>query len=1135
MLGKLARHRGKPVSMDLLSKSDDEESVNATAKGMLREEGLSPEEDLVDPKTGKTIKNVLTGDIYGYRLTHTAKGKGKARSLAGHTASGLPSTGGESGGKKISRQPLNALLSHGALDVIEESQKLKGASNPEVWDELRAGKDIKMPDIPYANRKLFDLLKGAGVNVKRKNNNLHIMPLRDSEVEEMSNGEITSSDMLDRKTMRPKPGSEGLFDPAITGGPGGDMWSHLELPYAIPNPTMERPIARLLEIPQKGVREVMAGEREIGGKTGPEALQEALRGLDVDRQMRNLKSSLPSMSKTARDRATKRLRHLRMLDRYDIKPEEMMITKVPVLPPKARPISDLPGLDAPVMESSNMLYKDLIDLKNAIAETDLPEEEMGQYRGELYDAAKSVYGLGDPVSRASQEKGLTGILKTVFGDSPKHSYLQSNVASKPQNLSGLSVISPSNDLSINEVGMPRSLAREAYEPLIVRKMVKQGMTPVAAMRELKNESPRAEKALKEAVEERPVIVNRAPTLHRGGMVALWPRLHDGETLEVSPPLVDTAGGDFDGDSGRFVVEIGISLTGGECLEYDGHAIKWNSFKGRQISMPVSNDDGVASARGPVCIDDLPVDEDSREELEDGTVVYDVPDGVSVVSIDTDTGEHSWMPVTRLTVHPDLRMRNVTIGTRTTSTVNVSEDDSLIVYDEGDIRPCKPDEAVGMVVPQVKGSGDGDGRFIELAGRYFGHIEGMDAPLNEDVGFVFGLMAGNGWVDTANMTYISNSRPSVFERFREIDDLPHGAKDTEYSRVNINGDRKKAGRIQVGFPAWLSRAMAQWFGDGADEKRLPSECFFGPQDHMLGILDGLWSSDGSVAINRSKSKPQLQVNYSTTSPYLKDQIIYLCRLLGVNATSTDAVNDAGTEYYVVSLSTVDVKRLVEDCGWSITADDKQKKLEEGLQYVDPTSTSAASMDLVPYPVHLHQVFLDINRSEDLVTRSGPSAKKNKGYVSREWAERFLPHMKKIDDDRVQDYCRIVENRTVTWKPVQDVQDAGVATAYDITVPDTWTFANLEGIFMQDTMLFHVPVTDEAVEDATEKMLPTRNLINPRRGESVYNPTKELAMGLWLATRETDEEKPAQEFTSRKKAIQAMRKGEIDPDQPVRILG
>lgn len=460
-----------------------------------------------------------------------------------------------SGGKRISRQPLNALLSHGALGVIEDAMKLRGASNDQYWNALRLGYNPPVPEIPYVHKKLFESLKAAGIDIRQTGEKFHLAPLTDREVDEISSGPITSSAMLDRKTMRPQP--SGLFDPGRTGGPGGNRWAHHPLPVEVPNPLMEKPIARLLRIRQKDVKDIVTGKENLNDKTGPSAIRDALSRIDVKRRINYLEGHLKGMNKTQRDKAIKELKHLRALNEHDISPEDLMVSKVPILPPAARPISQIAGLEQPVVSDANVLYKDLIDLSNAYREAadDLPEERLASYRGRLYDAVKAVYGLGDPVTRASREKNVKGLLKTVFGDSPKHSQFQMEVLGRPQELSGLAVISPRSDLDIDQVGLPKKLAWDVYQPFVARYLVNTGMKPTQAMTEIKEKSSKAERGLQEVVKKRPLIVNRAPTLHKFGMMAFWPVLHDGDTLQVSPATVQGYGADFDGDTALFHVPV----------------------------------------------------------------------------------------------------------------------------------------------------------------------------------------------------------------------------------------------------------------------------------------------------------------------------------------------------------------------------------------------------------------------------------------------------------------------------------------------------------------------------------------------------------------------------------------------------
>lgn len=447
----------------------------------------------------------------------------------------------------------SGLVVGNSTDFLEDAWKVRGSRNDAYWQAMKLGQTPPVPRIPYIHRKYIDMLKGSGINVRRVGSQLHIMPMTDKDTLDLSRGEIQSSDMLDRKTLKPKAG--GLFDPTITEGAAGQGWGHWTLPMSLPNPVMEPVVAALLGIPQKDIRGVLTGEKEYQNDTGPSAIAKGLSNIDTKKEITRLESGLKTMSATASDKAIKKLKYLRALDKYSIAPSDLMISTVPVIPPMARPISQVN--DLVIVSDPNYLYKDLIDLTKEYkrAKESVPPSMLTRYVGDAYDSVKAVFGLGEPVSRESRQKQLRGLLGLMFGGSRKGSLLLNKVVGRPMDYSGLAVITPNSGLDMDHVGMPERTAWDVYRPFIIRRLVQDGLKPVQAVREAAEKTNRARDAMVRVMGERPVIVNRAPTLHKFGMMAFYPVLTKGETMEMSPAVVPAMGGDFDGDTVMYHVPV----------------------------------------------------------------------------------------------------------------------------------------------------------------------------------------------------------------------------------------------------------------------------------------------------------------------------------------------------------------------------------------------------------------------------------------------------------------------------------------------------------------------------------------------------------------------------------------------------
>jgi DNA-directed RNA polymerase subunit beta' len=183
-------------------------------------------------------------------------------------------------------------------------------------------------------------------------------------------------------------------------------------------------------------------------------------------------------------------------------------------------------------------------------------KDLGDERLQVYDAFKAVVGLGDPIGAKSQERNVTGILAQVFGNSPKFGSLQYRLLSGNVDTVGRSVIAPDPNFDMDHVGIPETHAWTIYQPHVVRAMVRRGYSRTAAIEHIKNQTAAARQFLVDELEKRPVVISRAPTWHRYGILAAWPKLVKGDAMRLSPIVAGGFGADFDGDQMNFHVPVG---------------------------------------------------------------------------------------------------------------------------------------------------------------------------------------------------------------------------------------------------------------------------------------------------------------------------------------------------------------------------------------------------------------------------------------------------------------------------------------------------------------------------------------------------------------------------------------------------
>jgi DNA-directed RNA polymerase beta' subunit len=425
-------------------------------------------------------------------------------------AEGLPAKGGEAGSKLVSLMDVHALLSHGATEVIRDAGAIRGQAHPEFWAQFMAGYDPPLPKVPPVYEKFLDQLRGAGLNPVRSAQKTHLLALTNRGVDELAGDrELQNAETVDWKDLQ-KPIKGGLFDETLTGGHGGNRWAAIRLHEPMPNPAMEDPIRRMLDLTEKEFREVLAGRRELRGRTGPGAIRGALEAINVDREIEHARQEINSGKKTHRDVAVRKLGYLKAAQKHGLHPRDWVLDRVPVLPPRFRPVSLMQGSKLPMIADPNMLYKELLDANSNLKDMSSLVDDVGDERTAVYDAFKAVVGLGDPLHPKNRERQVKGILKHVFGNSPKTGTVQRKLISSPTDLVGRAVISPDPNLEMDQIGVPEARAWEVYQPFIVRRLVRRGMPRLQALREVKERGENARKAMLAEMEVRPIVTNQHP-------------------------------------------------------------------------------------------------------------------------------------------------------------------------------------------------------------------------------------------------------------------------------------------------------------------------------------------------------------------------------------------------------------------------------------------------------------------------------------------------------------------------------------------------------------------------------------------------------------------------------------------------
>jgi DNA-directed RNA polymerase beta subunit len=543
-LAKVAKKTGKQIRIPQLPPP---EGWAKWVEKQMADNGVKETADVFDPQTGKTIRGVGDGYVYTKAFHHLAEKKFSARGVEGaYTQDEQPAKGGDDGAKRVSGFDNMALLSHGATDVMRDAITIRGQMNDEYWRKFRLGLPVEEPGVPFIYNKFLNTLRAGGVNVVEQGDVTSLMPQTDKDIDALAGGRVLENSQMVDSDFQPVQG--GMFDLSKTGGMGGNRWSMIMLPEPVPNPMMEEPVRRVLGLTSKKMEAILSGREELNGKTGGEAIKDALSKINIDDSIERARADIKNRRGSQRDNAVKVLGYLKAAREMGMNPSDWMITRVPVIPPMFRPVAK--AGDVALVPDMNELYKELIETKSTyeLLKPELPASALAEERMDVYRAVKAAYGLGEPVTAEGQAKNLKGAIRQVIGTIPKLGQFQYKVLSKTQDLVGRSVTIPDKNLNMDQIGLPEEMAWTMYKPFVERKLVQRGYSPVVSREMIDEKNPTARHILEDVMEERPVLMDRAPTWHKFNIMAFKPHIVEGRSIHVSPLIDSGFNMDHDGDT-----------------------------------------------------------------------------------------------------------------------------------------------------------------------------------------------------------------------------------------------------------------------------------------------------------------------------------------------------------------------------------------------------------------------------------------------------------------------------------------------------------------------------------------------------------------------------------------------------------
>ena len=303
------------------------------------------------------------------------------------------------------------------------------------------------------------------------------------------------------------------------------------------------------------------GEESFTAGIGAEAILEILKSINLEEEKNKLVTTIKeTKSKVAEERSIKRLKLIESFIETGNKPEWMILTTVPVIPPELRPLvpldggrfatSDLNDLYRRVINRNNRL-KRLMDLK-------APDIIVRNEKRMLQESVDALFDNGrrGRVITGTGKRPLKSLAEMLKG---KQGRFRQNLLGKRVDYSGRSVIVVGPDLKLHECGLPKKMALELFKPFLYARLNKLGLasTIKQAKKFVEKERPEVWDSLELIVREHPILLNRAPTLHRLGVQAFEPKLIEGDAIELHPLTCAAFNADFDGD--QMAVHIPLSL------------------------------------------------------------------------------------------------------------------------------------------------------------------------------------------------------------------------------------------------------------------------------------------------------------------------------------------------------------------------------------------------------------------------------------------------------------------------------------------------------------------------------------------------------------------------------------------------
>ena len=495
----------------------------------------------------------------------------------------------------------------------------------------------------------------------------------------------------------------------------------------------------------------------------------------------------------------------------------------------------------------------------------------------------------------------------------------------------------------------------------------------------------------------------------------------------------------------------------------------DNISNKENNMPINNSK-ITYTNGLINLKDFP--RGNLIKTEGNTEYYEVPENVEVLTVWN--GETEWVHPESYSVHKNLKMLNVKIYKG--GTIQCSNDHSIVSVDK-DLNYVRTNPEPGMVVPKLRNSYD---KYVKPSRlKYTLQEDNIEFKLNFDMGYLFGAIIGDGWVNNGeksaksrpNAIMLATIHPGIKNKIEEtLKEYGYEGKGYTHTEDHeFDNSVYKHSKHTWDFKP-VASILRKYIGHRALNKQLPPFWCQTAQGFRWGLLSGLMDTDGTVSMSSMRA---LDLKYSTTSQQLAYEVSGLINSLGMAAAITIVPRKTGTIEYVVRFLIAGIKK----CSGKLKLFNKGKAeilnkiynacLNKQEVEFTPTLPMTRLLELKTYLSNQKDTKASTQLYYVIKTSNNNFGGSFQRHVILEIMDRYPDFFTK--DDFWKKYQAIVLDDNIEWQLIQDVTPLpGITEAYDITCPPYCTFVMENGVVVYDTVSFNAVLTKEAAKEIDDAL-------------------------------------------------------------------